>query len=248
MRVRGAIHSHSTLSRDGTLPVPELACFFRERGYQFLCLTEHAEDMDATKVAEMIEQCAGASSRDFLMIPGNEFVCEDDVHVLGVGAAHLVGTTEAPAAAARIREQGGLAVLAHPRRLRWQCPPEVLRALDAVEIWNVGYDGKFLPAAPALESFRRMRSVNPKLLAIAGHDFHHKESYYPVGLEMEVAALDRANVMAALREGRYHLRSPFFSTDSAAQISTAREFSLKVASRELGRARRLYARWQGETR
>lgn len=245
MRVRGTIHSHSTLSHDGTLSIPELARFFRERGYQFLCLSEHAEDMDAAKVAQMIRECAAASSPEFLIVPGNEFICYGDVHVIGVGAAQLAGTTDPVVAAGRIREQGGMAVLAHPRRIRWQCTPEVLRALDAIEIWNVGYDGKFMPVPQALAAFRRMREANPKLLAIAGHDFHKRESFYPLGLEMDVPALNRETVLAGLRAGEYRIRSPFFSTDAVARMSAAKEFSVRVVGRELGRARRLRARLGG---
>jgi hypothetical protein len=248
VRVKGTFHSHSTLSHDGKLSIPELARFFRERGYQFLCLTEHAEDLDSGKVERMLEECAAVSAKDFLMLPGNEFICMGDVHLLGLGAADLIGSTDPVEVARAIRAQGGFSVLAHPRRIDWQCPPEVLRTIDAIEIWNVGYDGKYLPAAQALESFRRMRAVNQELLALPGHDFHRRESFYPVGVEMNVVRLERGAVLAGLREGCYRIRSPFFSTDAAARVSPAQWYLVRMLGRQLDRARRLRAHWQDSGR
>ena len=47
MRAKGALHIHSQLSHDGTLTIAELASWYRGKGYQFLAMGEHAEDLAA---------------------------------------------------------------------------------------------------------------------------------------------------------------------------------------------------------
>ena len=47
MKRLGALHIHSTYSRDGRDTLPDLRRFAEERSLAFLGLTDHAEDLDA---------------------------------------------------------------------------------------------------------------------------------------------------------------------------------------------------------
>ena len=242
MRIRGAIHLHSTLSRDGTMTIAELAGYFKRKGYQFLAMGEHAEDLDQVKVRALREQSAQNSNDQFCVIPGIEFAVTRQIHIVGIGVVSLVPLDNPPSVAKQIREQGGVSILAHPKRLGWDCPPEVLLAVDAAEIWNVGYDGKYLPSSKALPAFDRMQQVNPKLLAIASHDFHRTASFYDVAIEMDGPALSSDVIVQNLRRGAYRVRSPFFSCDPHGHVSTVGAVMVRHVSSWLEKIRNTRSR------
>lgn len=246
LHIKGALHIHSTLSRDGTLSIAELVRWYGSKGYQFLAMSEHSEDLDDSK-AQMLQQASAEnSSKEFCVIPGIEFSCDDGIHIPALGVVNLVPTKNPVEVIEEIHRRDGFAVLAHPRRIKWKCPEEVLRAIDAVEIWNIGYDGKYLPSAQALRAFQKMSQINPKLLAVASQDFHQTGGFYDVALEMDVGLLNPAGILTALRKGRYQIASRFFRTDPQARLSWKRNASLHLISWQLHylrRARQFFLRW-----
>lgn len=238
VHIKGALHVHSTLSRDGTMAIPDLVQWYRRNHYQFLALGEHAEDLDETKMQVLRQQSAENSTGQFCVIPGIEFVCSSDIHILGIGAGNLISEKDPLSVIQAIHEQGGFAVLAHPKRIGWRCPREVLLALDAAEIWNVGYDGKYLPSAQAVTGFRRMKRINGKLLGVASHDFHRTGSFYDVAIEMDVAVLSPDAILRSLREGCYGIRSLFFRADPQVRLSRGATVCLQLLSWQLNNLRR----------
>jgi hypothetical protein len=238
VRIRGALHVHSTLSRDGTMTIPELAVYFKGKGYHFLVMGEHAEDLDAAKVQALREQSVASSDDHFCVIPGIEFAVTSCIHILGIGIVSLMRLDDPLSVAQRIREQGGMSVLAHPERLGWDCPADVLRAVDAAEIWNIGYDGKYLPSTKALPAFERMRQVKPNLLAIASHDFHRTASFYDVAIDVDVPSISRDPILLSLKGGDYQIRSAFFNCTPDGQISTLGAALVRYISGQLERVRK----------
>ncbi len=246
MRIRGALHVHSKLSRDGTMTIAELVRWYTQNGYQFLAMGEHAEDLDQAKVQALREQCIENSNDTFCVIPGIEFAGNNDMHIIGIGVVRLICAKDPLTVVREIHKQGGLAVLAHPKRIGWQCPAEVLLAVDAAEIWNVGYDGKYLPSVKALGGFRRMQQINPKLLAVASHDFHRTASFYDVAIEMDVASPSPDAILRNLQQGCYGIRSRFFRCDPEARMSRMKTTSLRLLSQQLSnirKARTVLLRW-----
>jgi hypothetical protein len=229
------------------MTVAELARFYAARGFNFIAIGEHSQDMNGDKVRALVEQSAAVSKRDFLIVPGIEYTCNvPGMHILGVGSLGLAPDAEPLTAVRVIRESDGFAVLAHPRRLEWQCPPELVRCIDAVEVWNVAYDGKFLPSVQAPAAFQRMSEANPDLLAIASHDLHREPAFYDVAIEMEVQVLTRAAVLANLRLGAYLIHSRYFSSGPQFEISWAKTVLLRMFSSQLSylrQARALALRW-----
>jgi hypothetical protein len=221
VRIRGALHIHSTLSRDGTMTIAELARYFKKKGYQFLAMGEHAEDLDDAKVQALREQSVANSNDHFCVIPGIEFAVTRNIHIVGIGIVKMIPLENPAYVAGRMREQGGMSILAHPKRLGWDCPREAVLAVDAAEIWNIGYDGKYLPSARALPAFERMREVNPKLLAIASHDFHRTAAFYDVAVEMDAPSTSQDPILQNLKRGAYRIRSAFFNCDSQGRVSAA---------------------------
>ncbi len=238
MHIRGAIHMHSAFSHDGTLTVAGLATWYRRKNYQFIAITEHAEDLDDGKMQELREQCDANSGDQFCIIPGAEFSFST-FHILGIGAAVAPGEADALPAIERIHRCGGMAVLAHPKRFGWTCPADILQALDAVEIWNVGYDGKYLPSEQAGTGYAALKRINPSLLAVAGHDLHRLESFYDVALEMEVANLSSLEILENLRHGLYAIKSRFFRAGSDGQIWKPRKEFLPLLAGSLSSMRRV---------
>lgn len=219
MRIKGAVHIHSTLSRDGTMTIAELARYFKDKGYQFLAMGEHAEDMTEAKVETLIEQSAAASNDNFCVIAGVEFAVTKQIHIVGVGVTKLIPLDSPVYVAEQIRALRGFSILAHPKRMGWNCPPELAQAVDAAEIWNINYDGKYLPSAKAIPAFACMREANPRLLAMASHDFHRVASFYGLRIEMDVSSLAPAPVLQGLKSGNYAARSTFFDCTSDGRAS-----------------------------
>ena len=246
MRLKGALHVHSTLSRDGTMTIEELAEWYVERGYQFIAIGEHSEDMSEEKVEILKRQSAGHSRDGFCIIPGIEYFCTAGIHIFGLGALGLTRETNPVIVAEEIRTQGGLAILAHPDLYNWDCAPELLKAVNAVEIWNVRYDGKYLPSAQGPAALHRMRRVNPQLLAIAGQDLHGKAGFYDVAVQTEAEDLTPEAVRSNLLRGNYVIKSPLFQTTARANFSSLKSTFLRVGSWQLGnlrKARDFFRRW-----
>lgn len=247
MRARGALHVHSTFSHDGTLSIAELAAWYRSHGFNFVAMGEHSQDMDLAKVEGLVRECATASDSDFLMVPGIEFTCNiPGMHILGVGVTGLTPESDPIPVARHIREQGGFAVLAHPKRFGWECSEELLRLLHAAEIWNIAYDGKYLPSVEGQPAFRRMRDVNPGLLAVASHDFHRKAGFYNMHLQMDFPSLTKEAIMENLYQGEYRIRSRWFGADSNGHAQGLSSLTLALFGRPLSnlrRARNLMLRW-----
>jgi hypothetical protein len=246
MRIKGALHLHSTLSRDGTLTIAELAEWYLHKGYQFIALTEHAEDLDDLKTQTLRQDSAKNSSPRFCVIPGIEFSCAGGMHIPGIGVSDLVAEEDPLRIIDEIHKQDGFAILAHPKRIGWECSSEVLLAVDAVEIWNIDYDGKYLPAARALRGYRRMQAINPKLLAVASHDFHRKDSFHDLAIEMDVSELSRDTILRNLRQGCYAMKSRFFRADPHARTAWAMVASVQLMTpllEALRNARALLIRW-----
>lgn len=107
---RGNTHTHTTNS-DG-VHTPEQRCrAYRERGYDFLVITDH----------RTVTPVDGLSTEDFLVIPGIELHPLNPhggeiYHIVGIGVDQMIDTTvmSVNATVRAIHEQGGLAVLAHP--------------------------------------------------------------------------------------------------------------------------------------
>ncbi len=201
--LRGAIHVHSTLSHDGVLPPAGVAHFFRDHRYDFVCITEHSQDLNEQSAAELRDQCHQHSSDSFLLIPGLEFSCIQETHILGLGVTDLIDSEDPAKVIDHIHNLGGVAVLAHPDHRSYPLHPEWIRLLDGAEIWNVRSDGKFVPRPPAIRKFQSLREWHPELLGFFGVDFHQERSFYPMGVTLMAEALDSETILAKLKTGDF---------------------------------------------
>jgi hypothetical protein len=250
VKVRGAVHTHTTHSHDGRLSTRELADFFRSRGFQFVAVTEHSQDMTEEKCADLRAECAELSDESFCMIPGIEYSCTKVMHMPAIGITEILSPEDPVWLAREIRRRGGFAVLAHPSRIGWQCSPELARAVNAIEIWNIVYDGKLVPSVEGLDFVRRMLRQHPELLVISAHDLHKPNGFYNVAITMDVPSLTPGAIIAELCAGRYRIASALFSSRSRPNVDgfgyTSRMQFVALANfaLDLARAgRRAWKRW-----
>jgi len=114
---KGNIHTHTTWS-DGDRPPQDVYLWFRERGYNFLAITDHNTITDPA-VFRLLERRG-----KFVMIPGEEVTmmgAGHQVHVNALCTKHSIGghhwntAGEALAwAVQKVTEQGGVALVNHP--------------------------------------------------------------------------------------------------------------------------------------
>lgn len=217
--VKGIVHVHSHFSRDGLCSIADLAGFARESGFQFVGLTDHAEDLTPEDMKSMRRQCEKHSDESCVIIPGLEFRCSRDIHILGLGVTNDILSVDPTTVAREIVALGGLAILAHPGQSGYQYPAGLCRALDGIEIWNAAYDGRFVPTLAGLCLLRKAREHNPVIFGFGGADLHGLDRPPGVILYLRVngtCPVDAQTVLDFLRSGRFTLRGTYVSLDAHA--------------------------------
>jgi len=215
--VRGFVHVHSEFSRDGLSSIAELAAFAREARLRFVGLTDHAEDLSAQDAVDLRRECEKHSNESCVILPGLEFRCLGDIHILSLGATELICHDDPVVVASGITATGGLAVLAHPGRIGHRCPEELGSVLTGIEVWNAAYDGRFVPAPASLKLLQRMRLINPSLLGIGGADLHGL--YRPPGVTLELPLngcqlVDTNVILQLLRAGMFVVSGRYVRFDA----------------------------------
>ena len=231
-QIKGAIHLHTTLSHDGTLSLDQLTGFLREHSYQFLAITEHSYDIDYANMINLANNCEKLSSEEFLVIPGIEYRCHDDIDILGFGVIKPCNSDDPIAIINHIHENDGVAVLAHPTIRNYPMEEEWVKLLDGVEFWNV-QEGKYFPQARTVRKFRQLHKWQPKLWAFCGLDLHRLTSFYPIFAVVDVDQGSKADILRAFKEGRFFSRSPIFNVGSTGKLGIVSFLYMLVGSSTL---------------
>jgi hypothetical protein len=218
-KLKGALHIHSSISYDGIMSVEELSLFFKRKKFDFVLITEHSENVSDGVMNRLVDECRRFSSSEFLMIPGLEFSCRDGLHILGLGANKISESDDPLEILHHIRQQGGVAVLAHPTKKEYSFDGAWIEELDGVEIWNSAYDGKFLPQPKPMKMFKRLSEQNPRLIPFVGMDLHREENYYDVGLRIKGDNLNERQILQHLKTGNFTLESTFFKMKPGIRIN-----------------------------
>lgn len=212
--IKGAVHLHTTMSHDGTLDLPELKQFFVERGFHFLCVTDHSHDVTPEQYREFVSRCDELSDEQFVFVPGIEFSCIEGIHILGIGLKNIIAEDDPLTVVDYIRESSCVAILAHPTKKKQSFDPEWVHRLNGIEIWNGGYDGKFLPQRRSILKYNEFRTNSPHLRIIFGMDLHTKNGFYDLATMINSSDFSSRGIVEALRDGRYYCRSRFLSMES----------------------------------
>ena len=201
----GIIHVHSTLSYDGNHTLAELASFGRSRGYSFIGMSEHSDTFDDAKMKVLVEECDRLSSNRFLLIPGIEFSCQNNLHLIGLGIRQFTDEKDPVEVARFVRAQGGLAVVSHPSRYGYEIPATLAGEIDGIEVWNASNDSRFVPDSSVIDLWRRLRRQNGSLAALGGQDLHRISGQRHVQLLLNGGdrGLTTDAVIARLRAGDF---------------------------------------------
>ncbi|MFH0774230.1 MAG: PHP domain-containing protein [bacterium] len=209
--IRGLFHIHTSFSYDSSMSIEELKDFCERKGYRFVAITEHREGMNPTRMNEFVEKCQMVSDSSFLCIPGLEFSCKGNIHILGLGIKEYFDGDNPKEIVECIHIKEGLAILAHPGRKEYELPKDLLSTLDGIEIWNEMYDGRFIPKIDILSLFERAKRINPNLLAFSGVELHSLSQSVTLSLIMN----DDKNILKALKKGDFRIIGGLLSFSSS---------------------------------
>jgi predicted metal-dependent phosphoesterase TrpH len=218
-KLKGAPHVHTSLSYDGTMSLEEISSFFKKKKFDFVLITEHSENISNSVMNKLTDECKRFSSSKFLIIPGLEFRCRNDLHILGLGVNKTLESDDPLKVINYISQQGGVAILAHPTKRNYAWDKVWIEKLDGAEIWNVACDGKFLPQVESIRMFKKLAEHNPCLKPFAGMDLHRDKNYYDVSLRIERKDLNQDKILKDLKEGNFTLESTFFKMKPGIGIS-----------------------------
>lgn len=209
---RGDLHAHSIHS-DGSLDVPELVQFWRDRNVDFMTLSDH-------DTISGIGQVRSLADDDLLTMGGME-ISTFLGHAVAIGIHDwfewrtLHGKQiPVPTIAQNIIDSGGLFIIAHPRDdgepwccgCRWLHEDMMPGNALAVEIWN-GYWNH--ANEEALRLFYSWLNQGHRIVATSGTDLHHLSQVNGMGQgAVNVVYADdltEAAIIAGVKAGRSYI-------------------------------------------
>jgi hypothetical protein len=210
---RGDLHAH-TLHSDGSWGVADLVARARQRGLDFMTVTDHNTPSSHAP--------AMALAGDDLLVMGGIELTTHYGHALTLGrrdwqewrTGPVTGLTM-PAIAQEVMDKGAVFVIAHPMApgdpactgCRWDFADMRPGNARIVEIWNGGPWSDYNEEGLAL--FREWLSAGHRLVATAGSDIHGAEGDDPLtGFNnVHAEALTEPAVLAAIAAGHNFLSS-----------------------------------------
>lgn len=235
---RGNLHTHSTLS-DGALAPDAVIAAYRERGYDFLCLSDHFMERYDWPVADTRE----FREATFTTLLGAELHAPatsagERWHVLAVGLppdfAPNGDGEDGVALAGRARDAGAFVALAHPSwsQLTLDDGLALARTAHAVEVFNYSClvendrgDGWYL----CEQLLRR----GHRLTAIAGDDAHFRQGTrdaFGGWIRVRSVVNEPVELLAALQRGAFYATEGPELHDVAVDGNTVRVRSSPVSS------------------
>lgn len=205
---KGQLHTHSTNSFDGweSLAPGGLAQAYRERGYQFVAITDH----DVISNADEIED------RNFVTIAAYEST-SDSGHITGLWTSSVASAQMGPQQRLdAIAEAGGLAILNHPNyRIGWTGPQlRTLRGYFAVEVYN-GITSASLSENVNLRVWHQALNAKGwpnRVWAVAVDDSHSAGAIDRGWVMVKAPRVTEAAIRQALESGAFYASNgPIFS-------------------------------------
>ncbi len=199
--MKGAMHIHSTYS-DGEFTLAELREVFLAEGCAFVCMTDHAEYFEPDTVARYVRECEALSDEKLRIVPGLEYRCEREMHILGYGATALSQSTDPKEIIEHIDAQAAISVIAHPKNefFPWIETFETLP--QGIETWNSKYDGRYAPRPGTFALLQKLKQRKPSMLAFYGQDLHWKRQFRQLFVELDGRTIDGLPIDGRSIDGR----------------------------------------------
>jgi predicted metal-dependent phosphoesterase TrpH len=180
------LHVHTKYSRDCESPVEDAVAAAKAAGLKGIAITDH-NTIGGNAEGDRL------STEEFLVIPGIE-ISSRDGHILGLGVNKLIPKNlSASDTIELIREQGGIAISAHPFGIARRIGSVSKARFDAVEVFNSR--AYFISNGLA----RRFAERNG-LPMVAGSDAHCPDEIGFAGVEMN-CKLELETVLNAIKRG-----------------------------------------------
>ena len=205
---RGNTHTHSVAS-DGKMTVIELAEWYEQQGYDFLCITDHGLVAD-------LDQSASSS---IVLIPGAEIVFQSDQAIGGEICALGIEEVRRESVPAQliiedVLVQGGLPFMNHPHQSGVSSELMMeMKGLLGIEVFNASYYGMGQRGF-SLTQWDELLSAGKRTLGIAADDRHTANDdspYNPSGFDrakgwVMVRARDRTvqGLVDAMAKGMFY--------------------------------------------
>lgn len=214
MKYRGVAHVHSTHSYDGKERLVALREFLYARGISFALMSEHTDFLDDEAAAKFVAECRELSDEKFVFVPGFE-VPYQEAHILMFGCEKFKSSFAADTESLHDwASAASFVALAHPVRNHFRLDEPMKAVIQAVEIWNQQYEGKWLPRSRSAALLDELRGSRPELLAIGGLDFHRREHFGSPLMYIEVDSLRESTILEALCAGKYQFGTDNFVIDA----------------------------------
>lgn len=228
VKIAGVLHVHTSHSSDGMKSVKDHRDFCLANGISFACITDHAEDLTASDMAELVRECAAASDSSFTAIPGLELRVTRSTHILAIGLKRLPELNDWPKTLEELKSERVLRILAHPLAFNNHPDEKILESIDGIEIWNGSYDGGFFPDPAVTDLYHNLVKKNARLLAFGGTD-HHKFGE-PLRVKVLVKGCNSyESIMTALAAGEFEVRGQLWRVASRPKKSSIRQPALKLS-------------------
>lgn len=226
MQIKGVCHVHSKYSHDGEIPLAELKEYFKQKGFQFLLLTEHLQDVSEQKIQQIIDDCRSLSDSEFILIPGLE-LDDNNKHFLIIGIDGSQNSTEE---LIKRSLPNKIVIWAHPFFIGMPGDEEILvYPIDGLEIWNSVYDGKKFPRWQSLKLLEKLRH-KMKIYGFGGIDFHRFSHAGGPFLLLEAQNLSQDDILKNLQAGDYSIKNGDLAVGPEGNLAGGQKIKIKLIS------------------
>jgi len=210
---RGIVHVHTDLSHDGHLTPARIARMCMDRGMCFAAISDHAEDITSDSMELLVRECNEQSSDKFTLIPGLEHRFALGIHIVVLGQRRLTPPAPILDTLKRLADDGCILIAAHCANSA-HIPPDLLRILTAIEIWNIGRDTRYLPTSASVRAYMDCIRAKSDLLAIGGADMHIGREWGCEIILRTPCGADQNAIITQLRSGSFITRGRFVTFPS----------------------------------
>ncbi len=202
---KGVLHVHSRYS-DGEFTLQELRKIFLAEKCSFVCMTDHAEYFDESSLQHYMAECESLSDANFGFVPGIEYCCERDMHILGYHSTRLTHSTDPQEVIRHIDAQQAISVIAHPKDEFFEWIESFSALPQGIETWNTKYDGRYAPRPGTFALLQKLKQRAPEMYAFYGLDLHWKRQFRSLFVELDSDSVETGAIVAALKAGKYCAR------------------------------------------
>lgn len=218
---RGNLHTHTTVSDGGFSPKYALMAYQHMAKHDFVALTDHTKNTHPVEALSFDYMRDLYKDKNFTVIEGREESFAH--HILGIGVPMMYDEDIVGKALNEytvkdyqklidlIKEQGGLAYVAHPHWEKtdyWSAETILqLEGLDGIEILNGDRFHRFVVRNLSTDVWDEVLSKGKKLYAISNDDVHSPETFHLYWNVVKAKSNTIEDLLEALKQGSMYCSS-----------------------------------------